>query len=98
MNVHWTRTAQEHLDAIYAYIAIGSPRYALRMIDRLTGRSQQLGLFPFSGRMLPDYGNDDIHELIEGSYRIIYRVLPDRIDVLAVIHGAREITTAFKFD
>lgn len=32
-----------------------------------------------------------IREMIEGSYRIIYYIKPDQIDVLAVIHGAMNI-------
>ena len=39
--------------------------------------------------MVPEYEAPDIRELIERPYRIIYRVMPDQIDVLAVIHGAR---------
>jgi len=27
MNVHWTNTAQAHLDGIYQYIARDSPEY-----------------------------------------------------------------------
>jgi toxin ParE1/3/4 len=44
---------------------------------------------PFPGRMVPKYQADDIRELIEKLYRIIYRVKKDQIDVLAVIHGER---------
>jgi len=38
---------------------------------------------------VPEYQTDDIRELIEKPYRIIYRIKADRIDVVAVIHGAR---------
>lgn len=40
MKVHWTDTAQKHLEAIYAYISQNSSEYAKRMVDRLTRRSQ----------------------------------------------------------
>ena len=36
---------------------------------------------------------DTIRELIEFPYRIIYRIKPDRIDVLAVVHGATLLET-----
>ncbi len=36
MKVHWTETAEEHLDAIYNYIAQDSAEYAKSMVDRLT--------------------------------------------------------------
>jgi toxin ParE1/3/4 len=38
---------------------------------------------------VPEYQAEDIRELIEKPYRIIYRVKPDQIDVLSVIHSAR---------
>lgn len=89
MNVHWTNNAIEHLANIYEYIALNSPTYAKQMVDRITRRSSQIAGQPYSGRMVPEYQAEDIRELIENPYRIIYRVKQDQIDVLAVIHGAR---------
>jgi toxin ParE1/3/4 len=77
MKVHWTDTAETHLDAIYTHIAQDSPEYAKRMVDRLTRRSQQIGQFPFSGCRVPEYDIDPIREVIEGSYRIIYCIKSD---------------------
>ena len=88
MNVHWTDAAQEHLAAIHAYIAQDSPEYAERMVDRLTRRSQQIADFPLSGRSVPECDMDQIREVIEGAYRLIYHIRADRIDVLAVMHVA----------
>ena len=61
------------------------------MVDRLTRRSVQIGEFPLSGRTVPEYEMSQVREVIEGPYRIIYWVKPDQIDVLAVIHGARDV-------
>ena len=72
MRVHWTDTAQAHLAAIHAYIAQDSAEYANRTIDRLTRRSQQIADFPLSGRRVPEYDMDQVREVIETSYRIIY--------------------------
>jgi len=94
MKVHWTDTAETHLDAIYTHIVRDSPEYAKRMVDRLTRRSQQIGQFPFSGRRVPEYDIDPIREVIEGSYRIINYLKSDQIDILAVIHGAMNVLTA----
>jgi addiction module RelE/StbE family toxin len=96
MKVYWTDTAQGHLDAIYDYIAQDSPEYAKRVVDRLTRRSQQIAEFPLSGRRVPEYDIDQIREIIEGSYRIIYYIKPDQIDVLAVIHGSMNILSSSK--
>ncbi|MBF2015096.1 MAG: type II toxin-antitoxin system RelE/ParE family toxin [Rivularia sp. T60_A2020_040] len=91
MKVFWTETAVENLSAIYTYIAQNSPQYADRIIDRITKRSQQIANFPLSGRIVIEFETEQIREVIEGSYRIIYYIKPEQIDVLAVIHGAQEI-------
>mgnify|MGYP003556166347 FL=1 len=92
MKVHWTNTAIEHLSAIHDYIAQSSNQYAKRVVDRLTKRSQQIAGFPLSGRIVPELNVEQIREVIEGHYRIIYYIKPDQIDVLAVIHGVQRIT------
>ena len=85
MRVHWTQNAIEHLVNIYEYIALNSPTYANRMVDRITHRSEQIADQPLSGREVPEYQTEDIRELIEKAYRI----KANQIDVLAFIHGAR---------
>ena len=91
MKVHWTETAEAHLDAIYAYIARDSETYAFCTVDRITRRSQQIGEFPMSGRKVPEYEIDQIREVFSGPYRIIYHIMAEQIDVVAVIHGAMSV-------
>lgn len=90
MRVNWTETAIEHLSKIYEYVAQNSPTYAQRTVDQLTRRSQQIAQFPHSGRAVPELDLPQVREVLEGPYRIIYRIRPERIDVLAVIHGAQQ--------
>jgi len=77
MRVNWTNNAVDHLVNIYEYIALNSPTYAKQMVDRITRRSEQIGGQPFSGRKVPEYEAENIRELIEKPYRIIYRVKQD---------------------
>jgi addiction module RelE/StbE family toxin len=91
VKVLWTENALKHLLDIYEYISQNSPTYATRMVDRLTRRSEQIANFPMSGREVPEYEAKDIREVIEKPYRIIYRVNPDQIDILAVVHAARQL-------
>ncbi len=91
MRVHWTDAALGHLTNIHDYIAQDSPLYARALVERLTSRSRQIAQFPLSGRTVPEYEAEDLREVIEGAYRIIYRILPQQVDVLAVIHSAQEL-------
>jgi len=92
MKVHWTDNAIVHISIIYEYIAHDSPLYAKKMIDKIIVRSEQIADFPLSGRKVPEYEKDDIREMIEKSYRIIYRIKSNKIDVLAVVHCAQILT------
>ena len=91
MKVLWTASALAQLQAIHDYLARTSPDYAVRIIDRLTRRSIQIANFPNSGRVVPEYDRKEIREVIEGRYRIIYLVQLAQVQVLAVIHGARDL-------
>lgn len=82
--------ADAQLEAIHNYVAQTSPEYARRIVDNLTRRSLQIAAFPFSGRMVPEYEINEVRELIERPYRMIYLIKEDGIEVLAVIHSARE--------
>ena len=89
MKVYWTNNSIGHLLGIYEYIARNSPVYAKRVVDRITRRSEQIAELPLSGRKVPEYKAEDIREIIEKPYRIIYRIKSDQIDILAVLHGAQ---------
>ena len=91
MKIHWTKTAEAHLDAIYAHVFQDSKTYALRIVDRITKRSKQIGMFPLSGRQVPEYDVDQIREVFFGPYRILYHIKADQIDVRAVVHGAMNL-------
>jgi toxin ParE1/3/4 len=45
--------------------------------------------FPKSGRVVPDFDTENVRELIEGNYRIIYEIKPDHIGIIRIHHAAR---------
>jgi toxin ParE1/3/4 len=89
MKAFWTARALLRLQQIHDRIALDQPLNARRFVDRLTGKVAEIAQDPLGGRVVSQYRRDDIRETFEGSYRIIYRVLPDRVDILTVRHGAR---------
>jgi plasmid stabilization system protein ParE len=46
----------------------------------------QLNKLPNSGRKVPEYQRNDVREILERPYRIIYKIKSDQIDVLTVMH------------
>lgn len=88
MKVVWTDRAKQRLREIQEYIARDAPKVAPKVVRRLVRRSRQLATLPRSGRSVPEYRRDDLRELLERPYRIIYLVLDgqQRIDVLTARH------------
>ncbi len=91
MTVNWTEAALADLAAVEAYIARHSPQYGRAMVERIFGHTERLADFPQSGAVVPEYDDESLRELVENPYRIVYRVYPDRVDVVAVVHGARRM-------
>lgn len=85
-RVVWTPEAISRLDDIEAHIALDSPANAKEVIAHLLVRTRQLETAALSGREVPDYRREDIRELLERPYRIIYRFTPDRVTILTVMH------------
>jgi toxin ParE1/3/4 len=44
--------------------------------------------------MVPEFGRNEIREILQGNYRLVYRVAKDRIDILTVFHSAQILNDA----
>lgn len=76
-EVIWTKIPVEDLAAIHEYIAKDSSKYAERLANKIVDRVEILYLNPKAGKVVPEFDNDHIRELIEGNYRIIYRIIKE---------------------
>jgi len=93
-KVRWTETAQGDLDLVVDFIAEDSVENALAVLDRLEKRADALCLAAERGRVVPELKSLDVlqyRELIERPWRIIYRLEPDQVVILAVLDGRRDL-------
>ena len=79
------------MDDIWLHIAADDPAAATRMIERLAAGVARLADFPESGRARPEIGMG-ARSIVVGRYLVLYRVNGEYVDIVRVIHGAREIT------
>ena len=91
MRISWSRRAQHDLRDLHDYIAKDSPFYAKRFVARIIAAVERLAEHPQIGRRVPEAGRDDIRELIFRGYRVVYLTRPDRLDIVTVIHGSRDL-------
>lgn len=97
-KIRWTEKASSNLEGIFEYISRDSKWYAVRHVKALIGATKRLETMPRSGRVVPELEDPELREVIYGNYRIVYRVseLDEDIEILAVVHGARIMSSAFR--
>lgn len=89
-KVIFSEIALENLQAIYDFIARDSELYADRAVGKIIRRISILEGQPNIGKVVREFGNPVIRELIEGRYRVIYEILSEEeVSVLRIYHGAR---------
>ena len=88
-EVKWSPDALEDLEDIAAFIARDSTRYASAVVEKVIEVADSLQEMPLRGRVVPEFGDENIRELFVYSYRLIYRMYENRGLVLALIHGRR---------
>lgn len=93
-RVEWAPEALGDLIEIEEYIARESRLAAERWTARLVTRAAEAAQAPKAARMVPELGDPAVREVFLRDYRIVFRIRPDGILVLRVIHGARRLRGA----
>lgn len=101
-EVKFTDQSIDDLNDIAEYISNDSVFYAELQIQKLINRTDILENFPQIGRIVPELNLKSVRKIIEGNYRIIYRVVnKSMIHILTFHHSRRKmkrtvIKTMFK--
>ena len=88
-EVRWTPQAADDLEAIADFIAQDSGEYASLFVIDVLAAAERIGVFPQIGRIVPEASNPLIREVILGSYRTVYRISDDAVEILTIYHAAR---------
>ncbi|WP_370281068.1 type II toxin-antitoxin system RelE/ParE family toxin [Robiginitalea marina] len=92
VRISWLDSARQDLREIFEYISPDSARYAKFQIERIFSRTQILKKQPSLGKVVEEIGDPNIRELVEGNYRIIYRIVNQHhIHILMVHHASRDL-------
>jgi toxin ParE1/3/4 len=70
-RIEWSPRAVEDVEAIASYISEDSTAYAAAVVKKILETARNLSNFPFSGRVVPEFGDEAIREKFAYSYRII---------------------------
>lgn len=89
MKLRWSPRARQDLVNIGRYISQDDRAAARAWVERLRQRARLVTEHPLSGRIVPEYRRQDLREVLQGNYRIVYLVRKDAIEVVTVFEGHR---------
>jgi len=89
-----TAGARRNLTEIWSYIAVDNFEAANQLIDTVFERFESLAQMPLSGRARSEV-RPGLRSTPVGNYVIFYRPLDEGIEIVRVLHGARDIESSF---
>lgn len=71
------------------YAGEGVPEAGLRLIRRIMERVDRLADHPDMGRIVPEFGQASLRELLSPPFRVVYRRDQDAVRIVRVWRGER---------
>lgn len=90
-KIRWSPRAVSNIEEIYEYIAKDSKNYANVFITNILTLVKGIPDFPNKGRIVPEYIDKNLRELIYKNYRIVYRIKNDIIEIVVICHGSKPL-------
>lgn len=84
MKITWSPLAVEQVQDVVSYIALDKPSVALDWAEKIFDSVKRLSDFPKRGRIVPEINKNNIREIVQGNYRLIYKTKAEEILVLTV--------------
>ena len=91
MKVVWTNESLNRLIEIEDFIAEENPNKAIEFINFLIEKTEIIKDNPKIGRVVPEFSNPVLRELIVKKYRIVYRIAKAKIEILTIFESHRLI-------
>lgn len=93
VRINWTKQAVSDLQSIAEYISKDSKFYAKREVLKIRNATTILKTYPLSGKIITEIIKSDFREIIQGNYRVIYKIVTNqRIDIITIHHAARSLS------
>ena len=74
-----------------SFLAAESPEALSLVVDEVLRVASSLRRWPRRGRCVPEFGEAEVRELFVFSYRLVYRVRTHEVEILTIVHGARNL-------
>lgn len=91
MTIVWSPTSKVRLVEILDYISIDNPVAALKLIDTIEMKVNDLVQNPFIGRKIPEMDSTNVREIVvHENYGVIYEIGAQTISILTIRHFRKQ--------
>jgi len=91
LNLEWSPTALRQANAAVDFIKQDRPEAAERCLTGLLERVELLRTLPEQGRVVPEWDEPTVREILFDPYRVVYEVFPDRVEVITLSHFRQQL-------
>ncbi len=91
LKVLWTENAIQDLLGIKAFIAQDSIDRAGEWVVELYSAGENLSQFSGRGRIVPEFNQENLRELLIENYRLVYRIKSTTVEIITVFEGHRQL-------
>lgn len=90
-KIVWSYEAAADIEALANYISRDSAFYAAAFVHETLDVGRSLNELSERGRVVPEFGDQNIREVFVRDYRLIYSIEESRIVLLGLVHGKRDL-------
>lgn len=95
-NIIWSERAVKNLKSIEKYIAENSVNQSKIVVNEIINYVEKLRLLPYMGSIVQELNDNKFRQLIKYSYRIIYTIQNDQVQIITIIHSRQEFLSTLK--
>ena len=89
VKIIWSEEALKDIEEIISFISKDSELYAVNFASKIISAVETLRMFPEIGRIVPEYADPKIKEIIYRNYRIVYQIEDRAVEIITVSHGIK---------
>ena len=90
ISLSFSESAVSDLEEILAYFKEQSvPETGRKLVVEIMAQMERLSLYPDSGRVVPEFGIEQLREIIHPPFRIVYRREKDKVRIVRVWRSER---------
>jgi toxin ParE1/3/4 len=91
VKVLWSDQSITDLEEMISYIARDSPAAARNFATKIIDATTVLETFATIGRIVPEYSDASLREILYRNYRIVYQLSDNTATIVTVFHGSRPL-------